>query len=289
MITWFQDEEFMDRLELRRPDTWRHDPDTMRMYRSIGGLTAYIEKQETGTYRTWVEDEKGNLLVEKKDFKGHKEAKIFGTKYMKNHSNGEYEVFKKHQSFKLMVSSEHNDWITPTELLDTVREFYGGVIDLDAASSEIANRVVEATHYISDDSLNICWSIPEGAKPNVWINPPYGKIGAFSRQQLFLDKAIKEWEQGHIHQAIVLCKNALGYLWFENTWRILPSVFLRDRPSFIRYNEKEDNFYVYPFMDKRASVLFYIGDNVEGFHKHFGKLGRCIHAEPDFEHKEITN
>jgi hypothetical protein len=59
------------------------------------------------------------------------------------------------------------DWYTPAPFVEAAREVMGG-IDLDPASSEVANRVVGAARYYDagQDGLENVWH------GQVWLTPP---------------------------------------------------------------------------------------------------------------------
>src|SRR5262245_6844094 len=61
-----------------------------------------------------------------------------------------------------------NEWYTPPAYLEAARLVLGG-IDLDPASSDVAQRRVRAGRYFTkkDDGLSRPW------RGRVWLNPPY--------------------------------------------------------------------------------------------------------------------
>ena len=83
----------------------------------------------------------------------------------------------------------NNEWYTPKHIIGlTVKVM--GVIDLDPASNEIANRVVNAgeIYTVNDNGLSLPWF------GNVWVNPPYGRgdIDKFSKRQVANVKALNK-------------------------------------------------------------------------------------------------
>lgn len=64
-------------------------------------------------------------------------------------------------------NSGNNEWYTPKEIIDAAREVMGE-IDLDPASSELANKTVRAEKFytINSDGLTKEWH------GRIWLNPP---------------------------------------------------------------------------------------------------------------------
>ena len=86
-------------------------------------------------------------------------------------------------------NSGNNEWYTPEWILERVHAVMGG-IDLDPASSAVANHTVKATRYYtaSDNGLSLPWY------GRVWMNPPYSQplITQFV-QRLVTDADVTEW------------------------------------------------------------------------------------------------
>ena len=101
-------------------------------------------------------------------------------------------------------NSGNNEWYTPKSFTESAHEVMGG-IDLDPASSEIANKTVNADkfHTIDDSGLDIEWT------GNVWLNPPYAQPLITE----FADKILSEI--GNFNQLIVLINNATETKWFQ--------------------------------------------------------------------------
>ena len=192
-------------------------------------------------------------------------AKLKAKKIMDNGSEGASQ-----QVHVTMFSSETNEYYTPPEYIDAARQVMGG-IDLDPASHEKAQAWIQAgTFYvIADDGLNKSWF------GRVWLNPPYGKDGADSNQDIWAQHLIDEYRAGNVTEAVLLVKAALGYNWFENLWWDWPVCFGRERLSFIRSNGSNEG------KSKQGTAFLYLGSNVDRFQLVFRQFGRVIMPEQE--------
>jgi len=99
-----------------------------------------------------------------------------------------------------------NEWYTPPDYIEAARDFMGG-IDLDPATSEIANRTVRAAQIFTaeDNGLLQPWH------GRVWMNPPYASelVGRFAA------KLCEHVDAGDVTAAAVLVNNSTETQWFQ--------------------------------------------------------------------------
>lgn len=154
-----------------------------------------------------------------------------------------------------------NEWYTPADHIGLARQVLGG-IDLDPASSEIANRTVNADRFftIEDDGLSREWG------GRVWLNPPYAQP-AISH---FADKMVTEVEAGRIDAGLMLTHNYTDTGWFHKLARAASAIcFTRGRVRFVS-----------PAGDLAAptqgQAFFYFGADVARFLNVFGAIGFVV-------------
>ena len=155
-------------------------------------------------------------------------------------------------------NSGNNEWYTPADYIEAAREVMGG-IDLDPASSDVANEVVKADVYFTAETNGL-------DKPwygNVWMNPPYASdlIGQF------VDKLIAELPE--IEQAIVLVNNATETEWFNKLVAKASAVcFPRSRVKFYMPDGKTG-------APLQGQAVIYFGEHKERFAEVFSGKGWC--------------
>lgn len=155
-------------------------------------------------------------------------------------------------------NSGDNEWYTPPEFIEAARLVMGS-IDLDPASSEVANRTVgaERIYTAADDGLTLTWA------GRVWMNPPYEK-GLIDR---FAEKLRDEVKAGFVPQAVVLVNNATDTRWFATLCEVASMVcFPTGR---IRFH-KPDGERGAPL---QGQAVIYIGGHHEGFARAFASFG----------------
>lgn len=140
-----------------------------------------------------------------------------------------------------------------------------GAIDLDPASSQEANVIVNAAHYFDAeiDGLACEWS------GRVWMNPPYsGDV-----MGRFCAKLRSSFESGQVTEAIVLVNNATETRWFQDLCaRASALCFPSGRIRYWKPN-KETN------TPLQGQTFVYLGENAHQFideFKHFGMVCNVI-------------
>lgn len=187
-------------------------------------------------------------------------------------------------------SSGDTEYYTPVEWVDLARQLMGG-IDLDPASSDIANQTVQAQVFYTeaDNGLSHTW------RDRVWMNHPFhrGEKACPKKRSRCKKKSCKpgknrrghhidhdipgnsdwinhilhDYQAGHITEAVMICFNSTSESWF---WPLL------DYPQFyppgrVHYRKPDGE------IDRnctKGSVITYLGTNVEGFIKLFGPHGK---------------
>ena len=170
------------------------------------------------------------------------------------------EAVKNHRA----IGTGENEWYTPAEYADMAREVMGS-IDLDPASCEEANEVIQATKYFSkeDDGLTKTW------KGNLWINPPYSR----DLMPAFVDKLKQSFINGDVDSAILLSHNNTDTAWFHSLASISSAIcFPKRRIKFYRGEEIA--------APTNGQAFFYLGDNAGEFADVFGAVGFIVEPIP---------
>lgn len=161
------------------------------------------------------------------------------------------------QSRRILHSSESNEWYTPRQYIEAVQALLGQ-IDLDPASSELANETVRAVNYftIEDDGLNQEWD------GTVFLNPPYGRDGG---QEAWSGKLIEEYEAGRVTEAVLLVNAVTDTKWFQRLWNYT-ICFVDHRISFDKPGGGQDR-------PTHGNVFVYFGPNYQRFINIFNQFG----------------
>jgi phage N-6-adenine-methyltransferase len=159
------------------------------------------------------------------------------------------------------LSQESFEWYTPKKFIEAVRKVLGA-IELDPASSEHANRIVQATTFYDEtvDGLTKTWN----AK-TVFLNPPYCKEGNTSNQDRWTAKLLREYKRGNVKEAILLITNATETIWFHRLMQF-PMCFVKGRIQFTTPTGKKGGA-------TKGSIFVYLGKQPEKFYHIFRRFG----------------
>lgn len=184
-----------------------------------------------------------------------------------------------------------NEWYTPAEYVDAAREVLGE-IDLDPASSEIANARVRAKSFcsIDDDGLSKQWA------GRVWLNPPYAQPailqfieklcesvargGSSSSPHVRLASRIGADSSAGVTEAILLTHNYTDTRWFHVAADHAAAIcFTRGRIGFLSPEGKKA-------APTQGQAFFYFGPNHRAFADVFSRFGFVVEVARGFRNAE---
>lgn len=151
-----------------------------------------------------------------------------------------------------------NEWYTPVEYVAVARDVMGG-IDLDPASSDVAQEAIRATTYYTraDDGLTKEWV------GRIWLNPPYAQPAI----QQFAEKAVAEISSGRVTQAVVLTHNYTDTAWFHALASVCDAMcFTRGRIGFLSPTGERA-------APTQGQTFFYAGASISRFADAFSHYG----------------
>ena len=163
---------------------------------------------------------------------------------------------------KLKAGRDSDSWYTPPEYIESAR-FVLGTIDLDPFSSELANEVVGATKYHTeqDSSLEVDWRAR-----TVWMNPPYGPLCGSA-----VDKFIEQFTLKNFQEGIILVNNSTDTKWFKRLAEHASAWCFTDHR--IGFNAPDGKSLG---GNTRGQVFIYFGPNIPKFKQLFDKHGLVL-------------
>ena len=158
-------------------------------------------------------------------------------------------------------SGTNNDWYTPHHIVDAVRETFGGSIELDPASSKVANTVVKADRFFDEDDDGLLWT---WVANSVYLNPPYARGWV----KKFMDKMVSEWEEGSFDEGIALVNNGTETAWFQNAASRCSAIcFPKGRVRYLTADLSSSNGPL------QGQAILYFGPNPATFGRAFKSMG----------------
>lgn len=163
---------------------------------------------------------------------------------------------------------------TPREILGKVREVLG-TIDCDPASCREAQELVGASVWYSkeNDGLGKPWV------GTVFLNPPYSR----GLMWAFIRALIREREEGHCREAVVLLNNATETKAVQALLEEADGICLVSGRIAFRGSDLDGKTAGY-----QGSLMTYHGDNVSRFFAVMGELGSCWGRVSGLERKGKT-
>jgi hypothetical protein len=185
---------------------------------------------------------------------------VFGADYLEQ---------KRNELPHVANNSGDNEWYTPPDYIERARRVMGG-IDLDPASSRIANQTVKATTFYTakDNGLSLPWH------GRVWMNPPYAQ----PLIDEFAEAVASKYESGEIAQACVLVNNGTETQWFQRMLRSASAVcFPQGRVRFL------DPAGVPSGAPLQGQAVLYFGVETQVFAAEFASVGRIAWSVSEHE------
>ena len=162
------------------------------------------------------------------------------------------------------LGRRHNEWYTPGEVIKLARAVMGD-IDMDPASSEIAQQTVRARRYFNKDQngLRQEWN------GRVWLNPPYVQ----PLIDRFIAKLLMEWRAKRISACIALTNNFTDTAWFQDAASHASAIcFTQGRIIFCDPDGELGR-------PTQGQSYFYFGSDREAFSREFSRVGMIVRPE----------
>ena len=188
----------------------------------------------------------------------------------------ELEAIKNKNKFMGHTTGEY-EWYTPKEYIYAVKAVLGE-IDLDPASSEIANQTVLAKKIYTenDNGLDKTWT------GKVFMNPPF-KSELIKK---FVPKLINHYLNGDITEAILLTNSCTETAWYQKALETATAYcHPKHRLKFYDPNNKTQSA-------QRPQTFFYFGNNPQKFYEIFSPKGytqRQMNAKTLIENIPLNN
>lgn len=190
------------------------------------------------------------------------------TKYIGNEAalkKWKKEQLSKQDKPHVANNNGNNEWYTPPAYIEAARKVMGS-IDVDPASSELANKIVCATTFYTEkeDGRRRTWA------GSVWMNPPYAQPLVSD----FCDLLVKKFWAKEVTQACVLINNATETGFFQQLANCCSAICLiKGR---IKFLDEKGNPEGAPL---QGQSLLYFGANYVRFAQVFAQFGVVLYAD----------
>lgn len=167
--------------------------------------------------------------------------------------------------------------ITPAELVEPIRDFFGGEIDVDPCAHRLGHVQARCEWRKSDDGMAKPWvRIPGYRRPmrSVFVNHPY----SHGEPNRWLGRCASVASAHPDVSIVALSKGDTSTLWYRK--------WIRGTAAAVCFVERRIAFEKVSRTGARArqgakwpSILSYWGPHAHGFVEWFGELGHCIALE----------
>jgi hypothetical protein len=164
-----------------------------------------------------------------------------------------------------IIAAKHGsgqiEWYTPSVYIESARKVMGS-IDLDPASSTLAQKIVKAGQFFTsaDDGLQYEWD------GNIFLNPPF-KMPLI---KLFVSALCNSLEDNSVSQAVLLTNNNTDTSWWQRAASLASAVcFTSGRISFYGPGGESSS-------PTNGQTFFYFGNQESVFVEEFKQYGVCM-------------
>lgn len=168
-----------------------------------------------------------------------------------------------------------NDYHTPDEIVIAVEELFDGRIDLDPASSDLANvgdavhRGIRANFYYTqfNSGLKNPWTQRHGSKgARVFLNPPFGEWAAWA------NKILEEIQRENVKEIVVFINN-------HSTTAEQVGDLMESATAMLTSRGRLQCWGTLASSPPDGFKLLYIGDQIERFSRLFSQFGAVTFSD----------
>ncbi len=160
------------------------------------------------------------------------------------------------------------DWCTPPEILRSVREVFGGQIDLDPCSNEFSLVDAKVSYALpANDGLAESWDFP-----SIFVNPPYGSDpNRGTRIAHWFARMSAAADAGAQVIALVPVATNTGH-WKSFVYPVATAICFLYQPRLRFYIAGRED----PKGAPMSCAMIYYGDNFDGFADAFRDHGAVV-------------